>query len=339
MFSRDVKRLSFRCQTLKFSRPNVKLSFSALLKGKMFSINKKGRNYQKGVPLSNDLRNQVKELAQDYCFSEVGRRLRISKGSVSKIVKQYNLTGSTAPKKLNHVRTVPKCTFQDSILLETMVQARGSSSLKELRDDLAIHGDCGELSTSTISRNIRNKLPSGRNYSRKRLGKCASERFTPENIVYTQLYIDYLKDKDPSSVKFFDESGFQLPDAGHRNFGFSPVGEDCVEARRYLSTANLTLNFLVGYDGVKYGNIIEGASNSVQFLRFCILWWGFPNSWSNNAKTNSRSWRHCCGGQSSRASWRSGKSSEKLPKWFGNRGGIFKAEIFVEVQIPGTSVG
>ena len=55
-----------------------------------------------------------------------------------------------------------------------------------------------------------------------------------------------LKDKDPSSVKFFDESGFQLPDAGHRNFGFSPVSDDCVEVRRYLSTANLTLIFLVG---------------------------------------------------------------------------------------------
>ena len=65
---------------------------------------------------------------------------------------------------------------------------------------------------------------------------------------------------------FFDESGFELPDAGHRNFGFSPVGGDCVEARRYLSTADLTLNFLVGYDGLEYGNIIEGASNSVQFL-------------------------------------------------------------------------
>lgn len=118
------------------------------------------------------------------------------------------------PKKLTHVRTVPQCTFQDSILLETVVETSGSSSLKELRDDLAIHGDCGEMSTSTISRNIRNKLPGGRNYSRKRLGKYASERFTPENIVYTQLYIGYLKDKDPSFVKFFDESGFQLPGAG-----------------------------------------------------------------------------------------------------------------------------
>ena len=44
MFSHEVKRPSFRCQTLKFSGPNVKLSFLALLKGKMFSINKKGRN-------------------------------------------------------------------------------------------------------------------------------------------------------------------------------------------------------------------------------------------------------------------------------------------------------
>ena len=128
------------------------------------------------------------------------------KGAVSKIVKEYNLTGSTAPKTLNHVPTDPKCTFQDSVLLETMVQASASSSLKELRDDLANHGDCGELSTSTISRNIRNKLSSGHNHSSKRLGKCASERFTPENIVYTQLYIDYLKDKDPSTVEFFDES-------------------------------------------------------------------------------------------------------------------------------------
>ena len=68
--------------------------------------------------------------------------------------------------------------------------------------------------------------------------------------MYTQLYIDYLKDKDPSSVTFFDKSGVQLPNASHRNFGFSLVGEDCKEERRYLSAANLILNFLVGYYGI-----------------------------------------------------------------------------------------
>ena len=45
-----------------------------LLEGKMFSMNKKGRNYRKGVPLSSDLWNQVKELAQNYSFPEVGQR-------------------------------------------------------------------------------------------------------------------------------------------------------------------------------------------------------------------------------------------------------------------------
>ena len=41
-----------------------------------------------------------------------------------------------------------------------------------------------------------------------------------------------------------------------------------MDVRRYLSTANKTLNFLVGLDGVKYANMLEGASNSYEFLRF-----------------------------------------------------------------------
>ena len=90
-----------------------------------------------------------------------------------------------------------------------------------------------------------------------------SRKYSVHSVISTLT-----EDKDPSSVKFFYGSGVQLSDAGHRNFGFSPVGEDCVEARGFLSIADLTLNFLIGYDSVKYGNIVEGASNSVQFLRF-----------------------------------------------------------------------
>ena len=78
--------------------------------------------------------------------------------------------------------------------------------------------------------------------------------------MYTQLYLDYLSDKDPATVKFFDESGFQLPDAGHRNFGFLPIGEECVDVRRYPFTTNRTLNFLVGLDGV----------NGVKYAKYAI---------------------------------------------------------------------
>ncbi|XP_044167748.1 uncharacterized protein LOC122951772 [Acropora millepora] len=156
----------------------------------------------------------------------------------------------------------------DSMLLETIVQGKGSTSLKEIKSELSNFGDCGELSLSTLSRHVRKNLPSGKDYSRKRLGKCAGERFTHENLVYTLPFLDYLSDKDPSSVKFFDETGFQLPDSGHRVYGYSPVGEPCFDVRRYLSTANITLNFLAGVDGLKYANIVQGASNSNEFLRF-----------------------------------------------------------------------
>ena len=44
--------------------------------------------------------------------------------------------------------------------------------------------------------------------------------------------------------------------------------DKCVDVRCYLSTANKTLNFLVGLDGVKYAKMLEGASNSYEFLKF-----------------------------------------------------------------------
>ena len=177
---------------------------------------------------------------------EVSRRLRIRPSTVSKYAKMYREKGDIEPFPRKHIRTRSKLSFDDSLLLETIVQTKGSTSLKEMKSELSNFADCREVSTSTISRHVRNRLPSTKSYSRKRLGKCAAERFTHGNLVYTQWYLDYLSEKDPSAVKFFDETGFQLPDSGHRAYGYSPVGEQCIDSRRYLSTANTTLNFLTG---------------------------------------------------------------------------------------------
>ena len=72
MFSCDVKRLSFSCQTFKFSRPKVKFYFSTLLKGKMILINKKGRNYRKGVPISTICRIKWKNLSRIILSQKLG---------------------------------------------------------------------------------------------------------------------------------------------------------------------------------------------------------------------------------------------------------------------------
>ena len=72
-------------------------------------------------------------------------------------------------------------------------------------------------------------------------------------------------------IKFFDEIGFKLPEAGLRHYGFSPVGVPCVEVRRYIACPYIPLNFLAGVDGVKYTNTLDGATNTLQFLRFFFL--------------------------------------------------------------------
>lgn len=73
---------------------------STLVKGKLFSINKKGRINQKGVPLSSNLQNQVKELHRIILFQKLGEdytsvRVQFHK-SLSSII-------NLASKKLNHI--------------------------------------------------------------------------------------------------------------------------------------------------------------------------------------------------------------------------------------------
>ena len=85
------------------------------------------------------------------------------------------------------------------------------SSLRELRDNLAIHGDRGVLSTSTISRHVPFKLTSGQKYSRKRLGKCASK------IIYCKRHVFSCQTVDKSATIICISGAKTLP-SGRVNF-------------------------------------------------------------------------------------------------------------------------
>ena len=62
-----------------------------------------------------------------------------------------------------------KVTYEDSILLDTVIGGSGVTSLSKIQSELDTTADCSRVSLSTISRRIRNnKLPSGNKYSRKR---------------------------------------------------------------------------------------------------------------------------------------------------------------------------
>ena len=57
--------------------------------------------------------------------------------------------------------------YGGSILLETIVEAAGTTSLSEIQSEIEVAEDCSSVSLSTISRHTKNKLPSNRRYTRK----------------------------------------------------------------------------------------------------------------------------------------------------------------------------
>ena len=79
------------------------------------------------------------------------------------------------------------------------------------------------------------------------------ERFTPDNLFFSQLFINYVSSKDPRSLEFFDEAGIKIPDVGTA-YGHSAKGSRCVEVGRKLESPNTTLSMLVSLNGPEYYN-------------------------------------------------------------------------------------
>ena len=245
----------------------------------MLKFSKCGRTYESGKALSLDLRRNV----IDKILEEGGNRIsRHIPAGYTMIASHFKIAPNTVKKiwtrfceqyteeSLPPSRGRPsKLSQGDLELIEALKAAQGSISLVELWELLDEVEDIhGKISLSTLSRAVRNRLPSGRRYTRKKVTHIAAERFTNNNILYTQLFMNYINAKDPHCVKFYDDAGVQLPDAGTRKFGHSPVGERCVEVTRKCQSPNLTLSALCSLNGIEYAKVTDGATNTVEFLQF-----------------------------------------------------------------------
>ena len=239
------------------------------------NVHKFGRSYTSGQPLSKDLRTQAIEhiIAEGgdrvsgyipLTYTKLSHELRLSPNTVKNIWRKYCEEYHTNPK--------PSGGFRWSKLDEDDLKfEKPSISLAEIIRVLDEHGGIhGEnISIASISRVLTSgRLQSGLSYSRKKLTKLAYERLTPENMVYTQLFVDYLSSKNPRKLKFFDEAGIKLPDVGGRIYGHNPVGTRCVEVVRKCESLNTTINLLVSLNGPEYYNLINGVTNTLHFLEF-----------------------------------------------------------------------
>ena len=111
-------------------------------------------------------------------------------------------------------------------------------------------------------------MQSGKVYTRKKITHVASQRFGYGNLLYTQIFMDYLCSKNPKCLKFFDEAGVKYPNVGMRLYGHAPKGERCVEVVKKCESPNATINLIVSLNGPEYYDVIDGATNTCEFLNF-----------------------------------------------------------------------
>ena len=246
----------------------------------MDRINTKGRTFIKGQALSSDFRRSIVDeivrnggdIVSGYFpgrFSDIANSFKVSRETVKNIWNRLHNDGTIEPRKKTGGGIPSSLTQGDLELVEVLKNERPTCSLKEIHEKLEEFGDIPQgTSYSAISRALKERMLSGKQYSRKKVSTIAEERFTVNNVAYTQMFIDYLHSKDPFKLKFFDQCGLKTPSHGKRVYGHSPVGERCVELQRYHQSPNITVNLLAGLNGVEYINTIHGPSDTLVFLDF-----------------------------------------------------------------------
>ena len=66
-------------------------------------------------------------------------------------------------------------------------------------------------SIAAIGRAVRSRLSTGI-MTWKKMIRPSAEKFTPENIEYYQMYVNFMNTLDPHRIKFFDETGVNVSD-------------------------------------------------------------------------------------------------------------------------------
>ncbi len=248
----------------------------------MAQLNKQGRFYDSGAPLSNDLRELiVADIKEKGGNSQTGRipygvigsvakKYRVCPETVSKIWKRFVENQNVEPSKRG-VKTGQGrlLTSEDEQYVEQLLHLNPTMYQKEIKKNLLEYSNNPELtaiSIPTISRTIRTRLSGGK-WSRKKVESSNKNRWTDANMVLTQEYFDFIEQQNVYKIKFMDEAGINTA-VGKRKYGYSRVGQVAVDISKHLQGPNYTLNLLAGLDGTKFHTVIEGASNGNQYLHY-----------------------------------------------------------------------
>lgn len=237
---------------------------------------KKGRSYRKGEYLSEDTRQLIIDelviLGADKTTGSIPRtatsavadKFRVHRKTVIRAWSDFLTNGNVKPYKRRGNPSGTKLDEEQTRYVEMLKRETPSIQLQTIKEKLEENANV-TVSCSTICRTIRSRLH--RPWTRKIMHKPAGERFTYDNLRYTETFLQLIVAADPVRLRFFDESGFNTRDCRSR-YGHSEKGTRCVEVERYAKSTNLTLNLMIGMDGVKYANTLQGPSDTDTFLQF-----------------------------------------------------------------------
>lgn len=241
------------------------------------STNKRNRSFINGQAVGNDLRSlvvtHILEIGGNTdtgyiprgVISNVASQLRLSNNCVKNIWDRYCDTGSVKPRPHSGGKEV-KLKEPDVMYIEQLKREKPSVYLNEIQDKLARFSNV-DVSTSTICKTLKRKMKDGQ-WTRKVMVVPSKERFTPNNMQYTQAFLNYISRQNPYKLKFFDESGFNMPDSIRRKYGHAPLGKPAVEVASKGRSPHYTLNLMLGLNGIAYANVVEGATDTTRYLNF-----------------------------------------------------------------------
>ena len=239
-------------------------------------ISKKNRSYVQGQAVGLDLRTLVVTLIIESggntetghvplgILSCVANSVKLANSVVRKIWDRYCDTGSVEPRPHGGGRKKILSEY-DLLYVEQLKREKPSMYLSEIQENLARFSNT-DVSKTTICTAYKKHMQG--TWTRKIMIRPYVERFTQNNMRYTQAYLNYISRQNPYKLKFFDESGFNMPDSVKRKYGYALIGKPAVEVLRKTRSPHLTLNLMLGLNGVSYANVVQGATDTDRFLNF-----------------------------------------------------------------------
>lgn len=229
--------------------------------------NQYGRVFEIGKSYPQAVREHVLDLHhQGSSERQIAQIACVSKGFVSKVVKEYNYKNFSVPMKALSGRKKTVVTRNAVDYLEVEKLMKPSVYASELQQRLLLDGVClaNELpSQSSINKCFRNEL----GMTKKVISQVPIESSTAENMALQNEYLDIISQKDPSTLHFFDESSVIIT-TGNRRYGNSYLGTPAIELQKKASNANYTINLMHSALGVDIFNVLDGPSNGFQMLLF-----------------------------------------------------------------------